>query len=407
MLKLEFHPTADLESKEDRCIQYRSTAYNAAVARHLAPVEGAIYQRWWQFGKVRVMIVKGLTPPERAILAHRSWSRTNNPVAFCCDHSRFDRSITTDHLKIEHSVYAAMRSQDRELRMLLNKQLRNRGAFKTPGQPVRWRYTVKGKRMSGDFNTALGNSLINMLVLAHAFRKHPADVFVDGDDSFAILNKYDAPSFHAVIRDCRACGFQSKLETAHQLEHIEFCQARLVMTQHGPQFVRNPLKSLELLSISPRELKHQWEKEMVFNGKMASELAAYRDVPVMTPIAHRHYMPGQRLGFEDIRASQAYAARCIGLQKTTPDITAETRLSFERAWGIAPETQLLLEQLTFQLPAAKSIPPTPANEGEVGLVEEVLLEGISLSGDELHTRAELFYGDWPIESELSACRGAT
>lgn len=65
--------------------------------------------------------------------------------------------MSVQALKWEHSIYNAMFRSD-ELAELLGWQLTNKGFARTTDGLIK--YEVKGCRMSGDMNTALGNCMI-------------------------------------------------------------------------------------------------------------------------------------------------------------------------------------------------------------------------------------------------------
>jgi hypothetical protein len=397
MLKLELHPASTLESKEDRCIQYRSVAYNAAIGRYLAPLEHALYGRWHEIAGAKVMIVKGLTPAVRAMLITDAWRRRFNPVAVCADHSRFDRSVRVEHQEAEFTLYAECIEWDSYIAMLLECQLRNKGRFyDRVKRESRTEYEVKGKRMSGYFNTALGNSVINALVLGLIMPG--AEIFIDGDDSVAIFEQDFAPSSSEIIRRCAEFGFSTKCDIATTLEGVEFCQARVVMTRHGPQLVRNPLKTLECLQVSARKIPHEAERLAVLRGKVLCELASYRDVPVITPIMYHLYTPGE-VRFENASAEARFHGWFIGVQDTPPEIDDVARTSFARAWNLDHHEQLALEGL------GKAAPRLPTSKIR-SVAGEPLVFDINTVDDwqgscEVRAAHRPVMGDWPLADYLS------
>jgi len=249
------------------------------------------------------------------------------------------------------------------------------------------RYVAVGKRMSGDMNTALGNSLINAFVLSTAFTD--ADIFIDGDDSVIITTQ--PPSIHTIVRRCAECGFAAKVQIANRLEQIEFCQARLVRTRHGPQFVRNPRKVLETIQLSARRYP-EWLRERVFQAKLLCELAMNIDIPV-TSALYDCLDTSVKPFFSD-EDSAIYQHRAQ-FRCRRPDVDPDTRSSYALAWDISIEQQLILEWL---LRCNGSGVPVVA---ELPAFADPLLEYIEQDGsfDPADLPQTPYPGDyrWPIE----------
>lgn len=364
MLKLEFSPTSKLELREDRCIQYRTLAYNAQLARYLVPIEHRLYGHPIIIGSCRLWVVKGMSPAHRACLVDHLWRSYGRPYCLMADHSRFDRSVTQAHLAVEHSIYNAC-YRDRRLAELLREQLLNRGAVTDRRtKEARLRYVAAGKRMSGDVNTALGNCLINAVVLCTYACGVNSDVVIDGDDSLIITDRWlNAGGLRA---HCEAWGFCAEVEVARRRTAIEFCQCKLLPTTDGPQFVRNPRKVIDLLQISCRRLKQE-EIDHIFQAKVMAVLGTVLNIPVLTPIAWALWRGQPR--FES-HADRSYFEAVFCCWQGEPHITPETRSAFASAFNISPDEQLLIEE-KFKDRAEVIRAPYPAEPPE----------SIEISGD--------------------------
>lgn len=171
--------------KPPRLIQHRSVKYCAALSKWLMPVEKLVFSldaKGFVAGVAQRVFAKGMNSWQRAerISSMERWPDT---TWFLVDHSRFDSQLTVPILKGEHAVYRLLCGHNSELDWLLNKQLDNRG----------WthngvKYTVKGTKMSGEYNTALGDSLVNYALLREWTREVDAEIFVDGDDSVVAVS---------------------------------------------------------------------------------------------------------------------------------------------------------------------------------------------------------------------------
>jgi len=251
MQKLELYKLEDLYAKENRTIQYRDVCFNAALSVYLVPIERHIYSYLLNYDGSPV-VMKTLSPPLRALLFEKSIRRYRDPVFIECDHSRFDAHVNVELLSLEHSVYlSAYRGADkRRLRRILKMQRRNKG--RTRGGI---KYSVIGKRMSGDMNTALGNTIINYAILWSLVEdsRVVANLHLDGDDSVIIVERTDLPKITVLIdQHTLSWGMTTKWHVSEG--SFEFCKAMWTMTSIGPQFIREPKLDLDMVSISVRSV---------------------------------------------------------------------------------------------------------------------------------------------------------
>lgn len=229
--------------KAPRAIQFRSTRYNLVLATYLRPYEHAFYE-WPGIGPSLTRVVtKGLNRSQIAELFLEKASYFADPCFLSCDHSKFDSTIRTEHLRSEHSLYNRTFKNNR-LRLLLQQQLINYG-FSRRGI----KYKVEGTRMSGDYNTGLGNCLINRVVL-ETFVKHVKhEIMLDGDDSVVIVERQDLHKLN--FSHFERMGFETKISKQFDITKAEYCQSRLVFS-NPPLMVRNPIRMLSHLSLCLR-----------------------------------------------------------------------------------------------------------------------------------------------------------
>lgn len=260
-------PISDIETKPPRAIQYRNPRYNLKLASYLKPFEHEFYGMLGNDG-LRV-VTKGLNAVELAKLFMEKAALYENPVFIECDHSKFDSTINVDHLKFEHSVYLrTFKSSD--LRKLLRMQVYNKGFSRTGIH-----YTIKGTRMSGDYNTGLGNSLINRAAL-ESWLPLNSSILLDGDDSIIIVERRD---FHKLnFEHFAKCGFTTTVAVKSNIEEVEYCRKRIILT--GPTMVRDPLRILSNMSLCLRNYGLRGFKKWAY-GVMECERLSNPGVPMV------------------------------------------------------------------------------------------------------------------------------
>lgn len=331
-----------------RIIQPRNPRYNALVGRFLRPLEHRVYHGIAKlFGGPTVM--KGYNALSTASCLWDMWRGFNQPCALSLDASRFDQHVSKDALKWEHSVYNRV-YRDPELASLLKWQLTNTGFVRSSDGGV-FKYVVEGCRMSGDMNTALGNCLIMCALVWTWARKCGVRIRLanNGDDCSVFMERSDLARFQLGMDEWfLTMGFTLTSEgTASTFERVDFCQTRPVLTGRGWVMCRNPRVGLckDVLYKQPTMDKpvEGYRKWLYQVGVAGGALAD--GVPVFSAAYTSFQKIGipcrQAQGFGDLTTGFEHMAR--GLRCLSTAITAESRLSFWRAWGITPDQQVALE----------------------------------------------------------------
>jgi len=258
--------------------------------------------------------------------------------------------------------------------MLLRWQLDNRGVS-TRGI----RYKTRGKRMSGDMNTALGNCLLMITMVSCIMKGMKYDILDDGDDCLLIIEKELEPWCQENLYEAfLEFGMEIKLENiAYDIENVEWCQAHPVEYAPGKyKFVRDPIKVLsnglggvKYLDSERARLKLAMTTgmgEMVLNlgipvlqsYAMAVTRNAQGERPGLAKRVHRYANSKRRardrMDHIDLQASDPMyfrirrELRAMGhrqLVRLDPQpITDGARMSFYKAFGIAPWEQLQMEK---------------------------------------------------------------
>lgn len=343
----------DLESKADpapRLIQPRSPRYNAWVGRYLKAIEHRIYNAIDEVWGMET-VMSGYNALDVARLLRKHWDRKDNLVAVGLDASRFDQHVSVDALLWEHGVYNAIYSDPR-LAEVLSWQITNRGTAYTSEGTVQ--YEVRGKRMSGDMNTSLGNKLLMCAMVWEFCRAFSLDASLanNGDDCVVFLPKHQVKTLvEHLPRWFTEMGFTMKVEAPVDVfEQIEFCQQRPVNLGDRYVMTRSPVKGLakDVTMLNPDPMRPVESYLRWAAGVGEAGLAAYGGVPVVQELYRRmgmmHARPVKLEGYSGLAA----AAQNLSGQWSEP--TAICRASYYLAWGIAPEMQVALETMIRDMP---------------------------------------------------------
>jgi hypothetical protein len=345
-VKFEKGPQSKLLKKSPRLIQYRNTRFTLELARYLAPVEELLYPRLRLHGtKCFAKAQNTVQRAEEIVAAHGAERRY-----VMLDHSSWDGHVTLDMLKREHRYYLWLYRGDPYLAKLLQWQLTN----KVGGLGVRFK--VQGGRMSGDFNTALGNSIGNFMVLyAWSQLRGLSDapefhLCCDGDDSWMTI---PAGVPLPTPKEFEQLGFTTKIEGQGCCpEDVEFCQMRPVQLSVGQwRMVRNPVRVFSRLPYSIQQYSGAaWPAYA--RGVGLCEKAMGSGQPIFQALADRIdrvFGEGRKL-FDRDMIHRIRAEKC----SITTDWSV-ARSSFWQAWGISPAEQEEMEGLLSVAPLTTTL----------------------------------------------------
>jgi len=352
------------ENPDPRMIQARSMRYNCAVAQYLKPIEESIYTRLKSSFTGLRFVGKGLNQYERATLLQKKLSHFRRPVIISLDASRFDQHVDVEQLKIEHSVYMKC-NRSTEFARLLKWQLKNT-CFTSNGI----KYRTTGKRMSGDMNTACGNCLLMMVMVASYMRELNIgawDALDDGDDCLLIV---EIEQLSRIQKTCEKSflqyGHEIKVENiAFDLQDVEWCQCKPV--EYAPGQWKFSRKFTKVMSTTMTGVKHwsQSEKHVreYVNTLGVCEVILSQGIPVLQEFGQALIRNANTESFVAIEENDSVTYRTFRelkqfnlreLKRLEPrEITPEARASFERAFGIPVDLQLTYERMlkswTFNL----------------------------------------------------------
>lgn len=258
-------PMGEIYDKAPRAIQFRRPEYNLLMAQYLKPIENEVY-KYKEFG-LRVF-AKGRNLQQRAADIIAAYNSIDNCVVVECDHSKFDSCVTVEHLKFLHKIYLKF-FPSRWLYFLLKHQINNKG------RSSYLKYTVKGTRMSGDFDTALGNTLLNYFVLKAAVERCGIQnyrLYIDGDDSLLFIPAQTDLS-KLKFNDL---GFETVWDVKDLVE-AEFCKGHVIRSD-PPILVRDPRRIVAHMQVCLRSYGPSTWPELL-QGKLVCEFWANQGVP--------------------------------------------------------------------------------------------------------------------------------
>lgn len=333
-------------NKAPRCIQPRHPVYNIGLGTYLKHNEHKIYR-----GIARVFnevtVVKGYNVQQVATILENKWNKYGSPVAVGLDATKFDMHVSREMLEWEHSIYRSLFPKDKEIARLLEMQLDNVGVGRCDDGKLK--YKVRGRRFSGDMNTALGNCLI-MCAMVYSYLKErgiKASLMNNGDDCQVIMEERDLPRFLPGLDEWfMQLGFRMTVEEpCYSLAQVEFCQMRLVHTVVGPVMVRNIPRALEKdsMSIIPLTTVGAWEKWIYAVGECG--MALCQGVPIMQSLYQCYLRHGKPSNIGNSVAMETGARMLArGIKWAEREVTPEARADVFEAWGITPDEQVALEE---------------------------------------------------------------
>lgn len=332
-----------------RVISPRSFRYLAAAGRYLKAYEAPLYRVLKRmFGETVVM--KGMNSVDQARLMRSKWNKRVSPVAVGLDASRFDQHVSIPMLKWEHKVWRMMAEpQDRDnLGRLLDMQLVNKCRFLSEGKLHK--YTLKGQRMSGDMNTGSGNcmlmcSMVYSYMHSKGFGPGQYGFVNNGDDAVLFLDGADVDCvLDGFAEWFREIGFIMKIEEpVTSFEKVEFCQTQPVLSGGRYRMVRTLAGVLRKDNMCMHTIVGLKSLREWLYGVGVAGVRLNSGVPVLQEL----YLMYQRVGLESKSKRPLWVAGLEWLGRGLPgeptEIDEQARVSFWRAFGVAPAAQRDLE----------------------------------------------------------------
>lgn len=336
--------------KDPRMIQARNPVYNVALGNYLKAIEHQLYNISGT-GKLSDLlprgriIAKGLNMVQRGALLSKRWGELKNPVALELDCSRFDAHCSKHLLEVEHRVYLRCFNNAPELRRLLAWQLYNK-CF-TEGGVV---YQTVGRRMSGDMNTALGNCVIMVMLLADAFKQMmiPPSAFRivdDGDDCVVLVESQYSIRAQTLLPDLfTSYGHQLKVDSVtSDFAKVTLCGSRVIRVGGVRTCILNPRRTIGKSRVQLGCKNVDPNRYIATVGQCL--LALHQGVPVLQEHALCLRRASRRF-LKEPPGSYLYrlAYDQIWLEQRPQPVTEEARSDFALSFGISIPDQLEIEE---------------------------------------------------------------
>lgn len=333
-IKPDRYDAEKIMEKAPRAIQYRKPMYNLLLAQFLKPVEHKLYATIDEFEER--WCAKGLNIEQRADVLVRSSTYFEYPAFLLLDHSKFDSSITQLHLKYMAERYNKW-CPSKLLQWLLRFQQVNIAVSKHG-----LRYRVKGTKMSGDYNTALDNSLLNYLTLQSWLDKNKimGKLFVDGDDSVVIIESKHLEKLMADFEHFEKIGFTTKCDVVYDIAEVEFCRAKILWDGKQARMARDPLRALSNMTVTLKKCQGKALAKYVA-GNALCEMYRSSGCPIVYPAAKAIYSRFSRWGYSmDVETRYKFELyNSVELVEPTDTIREE----FAKAYAIPIEDQKRIE----------------------------------------------------------------
>lgn len=346
----------NLSVKEDpapRLIQFPNPRYSLELMTYLKFSEKkfmrAIDAVWRE-----PTVMSGYNCEELGELLNQKWQRYDNPVAVPLDFSRFDQHTSVGALKYEFEFYTSAFPGDSHLEELLSWQLTPHGVAVAGDGAIAYR-CPNGGRGSGQINTSMGNKLIVCGLMWEYFQEIGLEASLAnmGDDCVIFTERENLKLLQTTLKKWwLARGYNAITEKpCYELEKIEFCQSNPVEVNGQWVMVRNPEKALSKDCITLASAETPAQIASAYMAISTCGRIINSGVPISFALHSAIHRAAKRYT-KDVEINPDFMFRQVefgnfermrGMTYQRKNISDTTRLSYYRAFGIAPETQILIE----------------------------------------------------------------
>nr|UGN61046.1 RNA-dependent RNA polymerase [Pea enation mosaic virus 2] len=348
-----------------RVIQPRDPRFNIVLAKYIKPLEPMLYKALGRLYKYPA-VAKGFNAVETGEIIAGKWRCFNDPVVVGLDASRFDQHVSVEALQFTHAVYRGF-IKSREFNNLLQMMYTNRGLGSAKDGFVR--YKVRGRRMSGDMDTSLGNCVLMVLLTRNLCKilGIPHELFNNGDDCIVFFDRCHLEKFNNAVKPYFSdLGFKMKVEPpVDVLEKVEFCQTQPIYDGDKWRTVRS-ISSIgkDCSSVISWDQLEGWWDAIAQSG-----LAVCGGMPIYTSFYRwlaRAGKSGTKCQSHPLWKNEGLNWYRMGMDLSHEvNVTPQARLSFFAGFGISPPMQVAIEALYDRLP-----PPSPHYGSPVKVVTQ-------------------------------------
>jgi len=326
-----------MEIKAPRLIQYRDPVYTYLIAKFLRIIEKFVFNTGMNgkyLRKHQREFSKGMTSWEIANNLWRKSQKFRNPKYTMLDYSRMDAHLRALLREVaEWDVYKRC-IRDPWFWFLLEKQLYNRV---TTRHGNKWK--IIATMMSGEYNTALGDSEINRNILKKLLHFIKHEMLACGDDG-VLVTENDAPTESL---DFAQFGMIAKVSTTTEFSQVDFCQCRPIRVCGQWRMVRNPYRVMSRSCYTTKKFVGKgWLKLLSSIG--IGELSCNTGVPVLQSYSNMLYRSGGKIP-DKAMVTEYMAQRREKITDRLLPITTEARVDFYMSFGMSPALQVQLEEL--------------------------------------------------------------
>lgn len=322
--------------------QNERTAYDKAD--QYAAMGGAMKDagsEWFEYGGVRWRLhyAGGMNHNDLSDEFTRAWEEAGLwRILDERDGKNWDSTMQEETLREEARVYEMLK-----LPVVLDFLRRCSavdGSVKTKSGNVK--YTTAWKRLSGDWNTSVGNTIISMIVcfssilaLPEHLRPRSVEAFFMGDDYLGVYSfreSVDPSALHQALNHYESkCGITPERGIFDDPLFVTFISLGVWPRRGGGyQFVPQPAKQMVKLFCTTCRLTPK-QIAQYNNGICKGFWLTYRGLDVMLKFLKHHYTPGVKdRGLDWYHIAQAL---------TKEDRQVDWRLGFGRKYGM-PYTSL-------------------------------------------------------------------
>jgi hypothetical protein len=332
--------------KHARMINSRSDYFKVFSGPLIKAIEGLVYHH--------PAFIKHVPVCDRAVLI--AGMRRAGMRYFATDYTAFESHFIPEIMNaLELQLYGHCLVNYPASAKLLCDTLRGKNEMRTR---TGLRATCRGRRMSGDMCTSLGNGFTNLMLTLFVVNKLGGEVtgFVEGDDGIFASNVEIKPHHYAAL------GFTIKIE-----EFIDPCVASfcgLIFASNG-EIIREPRHFLQTFGWTGSFI-HGKEPLMwaLLKAKALSALCETPQCPIVAALAHRALKECGDVAPRFVEDGY-HVAPPEGFEPPVFDPSPDTRALFAEKYGVSADTQLLIEQaiMAGNFNAVRAlIPPTTDQE---------------------------------------------
>lgn len=327
-----------MQVKSPRLIQCRPPMYTYSLAKYLRRIEQYLLTHdpsGRRYNNRNSPFAKSMTSWQiGANIAYKA-RQFSNPCYIMLDYSRMDSTLRKSlRESVEWSLYRRF-IHDPWFWELLKAQERNKVT-------TRWGnyWTIIGTMLSGEYNTSIGDTIINWSILKYLFQQVHHELIINGDDAVIIIEQADLGK---VDLDFGQFGMIAKVDYAYDIGDVSFCQCTPMRINGAWRMVRNWNRVMSRSAYTTKQYEGKaWLKLLGSIG--VGEMSCNNGVPVLQSYACMLWRSSGNIVDERMLSDYMYMRRDKITTRLQP-ITMQARLDFEYSFGVAIATQLSLESL--------------------------------------------------------------